>query len=218
MALMSSNASPDPRAGSPNPYSREAAPGQGLGEEPRELDADEVAAATAWAASLQPDSGADPAHADPYAAYADPYDQQQWDPYSTGPYGTGAGSNPYTADPYANLSPYAGQHPAANPYASVNLYAVTPAQAYGPYTPYQQPKPNHPMAVPSLVLSLISYMFCPLLGVVGMIMGFSALNGVNAEPERYGGKGMAIAGLVLGGIATVLSIAGVLFFVLLGAA
>ncbi|MGJ3508642.1 DUF4190 domain-containing protein [Enemella sp. A6] len=207
---MSSNASPHPDAGNPNPYSREAAPGQGLGEENRELGPDEIAAATAWAASLQQQSNpadsayAAEAYADPYVAYADPYlDQQPW--------------NPYSADPYAAPHPYAGQHPATNPYTQVNPYtAVTPAQGYGLYTPYPPVRPNHPMAVPSFVISLISYMVCPLLGVVGMVMGINAVNATNAEPEKYGGKGMAIAGLVLGGITTLISLFFV-FFIFLGA-
>lgn len=217
MDPMSSNTSPA-GAGEPNPYSREAAPGQGLGEPP-ELAPEEVAAATRWAASLNPDQEYGAGHpADPYAAYAGPHEQAPWDPYAATPYGTVSNSNPYGVAhpaPYDAYSPYAGQHPEANPYSSVNPYVVTPANSYGLYGPYQQPLTNHPMAVPSLVLSLISYIFCPLLGVVGLIMGINALNGVNARPETYSGKGIAIAGIVLGGIATLVTLF-FLFFLVFG--
>lgn len=198
---MSSPGAPQP--GGVNPYSREAAPGQGLGEQP-ELDPQEAAAAAAWASTLNSDT-----YQAPYGTqqdYANPYDA-----YAADPYGTTQAHDPYSAASYADpYSPYAGQHPGANPYATTNPYAVVPAQGYGLYTPYGKPLVNHPNAVPALVVSLISYVFCPLLGAVGLFMGISALNGVNREPDRYTGKGMAISGIVLGGLATI----GTLFFLM----
>ncbi len=56
------------------------------------------------------------------------------------------------------------------------------------------------LAVWSLVLGILGFFTFGLLGVgavVGTILGIIALSRANKNPARYGGKGMAIAGLVL---------------------
>jgi hypothetical protein len=56
------------------------------------------------------------------------------------------------------------------------------------------------LAIWSLVLGILGFFTFGLLGVgavVGTILGFIALSRANKNPSKYGGRGMAIAGLVL---------------------
>ncbi len=55
------------------------------------------------------------------------------------------------------------------------------------------------MAVTALVLGIVAVVMCPLFGIVAIVLGIIAILRVGREPHRYGGKGMAIAGLSCGG-------------------
>jgi Domain of unknown function (DUF4190)/GYF domain 2 len=56
----------------------------------------------------------------------------------------------------------------------------------------------NPLAIASLVISVASMVTCSLLGIVGVVCGHMALGQIRKEPERFHGKGLAVAGLVLG--------------------
>ena len=97
----------------------------------------------------------------------------------------------------------------------------TPASQpqYGGYTPPQQDKKG--MAIASLVLGILALVGCLIpvlnivsiiLGIIAIILGIVALRAI--KQGRAGGKGMAIAGIVL----SILAILGaILINVLLGA-
>lgn len=56
------------------------------------------------------------------------------------------------------------------------------------------------LAVAALILGILSFFTFGLLGVgaiVGIVLSIKAMGRVSREPWRYGGRGMAIAGLVL---------------------
>ncbi len=59
----------------------------------------------------------------------------------------------------------------------------------------------HPLAITSLVLGCLGMMPCcclgPALGIVGAILGVIALVQIGDAPDRWTGKGLAIAGIVL---------------------
>ncbi|MSU62421.1 MAG: DUF4190 domain-containing protein [Pedosphaera sp.] len=59
----------------------------------------------------------------------------------------------------------------------------------------------HPLAITSLVLGCLGMIPCccvgPLLGIVGAILGVISLVQIGQEPDRWTGKGLAIAGIVL---------------------
>lgn len=58
---------------------------------------------------------------------------------------------------------------------------------------------NVTLAVASLVTGVIGIFLVPLLGsVAAIILGFAALARIAENPEEYGGKGMAVAGITLG--------------------
>jgi hypothetical protein len=70
------------------------------------------------------------------------------------------------------------------------------------------------LAIGSLVCGIIGICFLGIvLGPVAMVMGFLALSKAKSNPAQYGGKGMAIGGIVAGLLALLLNI--ILFIVFL---
>lgn len=65
--------------------------------------------------------------------------------------------------------------------------------------------PKTGMAIAALVCGIVG-LFCLPVGVVGLILGIIALVRAHNRPERYGGNGMAIAGITTGALSMVLSL------------
>lgn len=75
---------------------------------------------------------------------------------------------------------------------------------YGAARPVQGP--NHPSAVPSLVLGILSLVMCGFFtGVPAMVMGRRARKEIAASGGAYTGDGLATAGFVTGLIGTLIS-------------
>ena len=58
--------------------------------------------------------------------------------------------------------------------------------------------PRTGLAVATLVVGIAGLVVCPLVGFIAIVTGIIALTRASNEPHRYGGRGMAIAGLVCG--------------------
>jgi Domain of unknown function (DUF4190) len=72
------------------------------------------------------------------------------------------------------------------------------AQYYGPY-PGPMPASTSTWAIASLAASIVSWLLVPfVLAVVGVICGHIALNEINRSQGRLEGRGMALAGLIIG--------------------
>ena len=76
------------------------------------------------------------------------------------------------------------------------------------------------LAVTSLIFGLISITFgwlCggPLFGLVAVVLGAVALMQIKKNPQQHTGKPIAIAGLITGGIALLVSLAFMLFWILM---
>jgi len=70
------------------------------------------------------------------------------------------------------------------------------------------------LAIVSLVCGILSLTCCgPVTGIAAIITGFMAKNNVDANPQQYDGRGMAIAGMIMGAISFVLT---VLYFIFVG--
>ncbi len=86
-----------------------------------------------------------------------------------------------------------------------------------PPPPMQQPgygyTPDHPRATIALVLGIVSLVLCSVLGPVAWVVGGRAVREIDASGGRLGGRGQAKAGQVLGIIATVLLVLGILFLI-----
>lgn len=102
----------------------------------------------------------------------------------------------------------------------------------GPVSQWQQPQ-TAPAAIPrqfgmmprpadqtvpiiALVLGIAAVpMVCCYggiwLGLPALVVGFFGLRNVDNDPSRYGGRGLAIAGMIIGGITLLLSVIHVIF-------
>ena len=74
---------------------------------------------------------------------------------------------------------------------------------------------NAPGAVPALVLGIIGVLLCSLCAPFAWWQGKSAENAIAASGGRYGGKGMATTGKILGMVGVGLMILGIIAFIVL---
>jgi len=78
-------------------------------------------------------------------------------------------------------------------------------------------KKDQNLAIASLVCGVLSFVCCSVFtGIPAIVLGLMAMNKEKNDPARYGGKGMAIGGTVLGALSIVILIIYVLM-VLAGA-
>lgn len=135
-----------------------------------------------------------------------PYAQQPYAPYAAQPYGQHPGS---AVQPAA----YAPQHPAgyaAQPYAAQPY----PVQPY-PGQPFVAPRPSSGLALAALICGIAGILVVPfgfwiivpmLVPIAAVVLGHMALSQLKKRPD-LGGKGMAIAGLIMGYVPVVLGVA-----------
>ncbi|HIT77136.1 MAG TPA: DUF4190 domain-containing protein [Candidatus Avipropionibacterium avicola] len=168
-----------------------------------------------------PASSAPSAGAPSSGVSATPYGQQQPDP-TPDPYAQP--QQPSANPPAENFPAYQAPTSAPNPYAQPTPYGQPSGSPYGQQPgPYGQQNPyaqqggyqpavyggpavpvNHPRAVPSMVLGIVSLFCCPIAGVVALVLGIGSQREIAANPGRWTGQGMAIAGIVLGAIGTLI--------------
>lgn len=85
-----------------------------------------------------------------------------------------------------------------------------PAQPRGTFPSYAQPGQTNGKAIVSLVLAIVGIFIIPIiLSVIAIIVGWAALTDIDRNP-RMGGKGLAIAGIVLGIIGIIIGVIGVI--------
>ncbi len=83
-------------------------------------------------------------------------------------------------------------------------------QGLGAQTPFQPPVAmqgqNQTLPIISLVFGILSVCcyIAPVTGIVALITGYLGMKNVNTDPNQYGGKGLAMAGMIVGGIFFVL--------------
>jgi hypothetical protein len=101
---------------------------------------------------------------------------------------------------------------------------VSPTTPVAPATPVVSPvasapvvprAPTEPLAIWSFVLSLVGLLgFCcggPMLGIAAVVCGHLGLSKINANPQLQG-RGLAVAGLVIGYLAIVSWVLYLIFF------
>ncbi len=103
----------------------------------------------------------------------------------------------YPTSNVPNYPPPAGV-PGAPPYG----YQYPPAPGY--YNAPMAPA-NHGFAIASLVCSILGALFFPIIGsILGIVFGAVALRQIRASDGRFQGRGLAIAGIIVGAVALVL--------------
>lgn len=97
-----------------------------------------------------------------------------------------------------------------------------------PAAPAWQPPPppayasaeNKNLATAAMVVGLVGvtigwFCFGPMIGIAAIIMSAIALSQINKNPERYGGKPMALIGLITGIIPVVVYVGILIFYVII---
>lgn len=139
-----------------------------------------------------------------YGPYGDPGPEYQDGPkpYDSAPPSVGAPSTGYP--PAAPPSPYGPNPYGPNPYGQ---------QPFGGPPPPPQPTGTNSLCVVSLVTAIAAWAICPgVLALVAVVTGIMGRSQTNVSGED--GEGLAIAGLIIGGINLFFSVIGFLFFVL----
>ncbi len=64
------------------------------------------------------------------------------------------------------------------------------------------------LAIASLVCGILSLICCNwfVLGIVALVLGFVAKSKASADPANFGGAGLALGGMITGGISLVLGV------------
>jgi hypothetical protein len=152
-------------------------------------------------------------------APSSPFDAPKPPPYKEPESPFGSQQSPYDQSPFAQPQSPLGQ-PGSDPFGGASPqaeWAPPPApvqnwqdQNLGANTPFQPPVAagtggqNQTLAIVSLVCGILGFC-CGILGIVGVVTGFMAKNNADANPAEYGGRGMAIAGIILGAIGFLLN-------------
>jgi hypothetical protein len=121
-------------------------------------------------------------------------DQHPSDPQQPG-YGSGA-----TGGSYPPPGGYGGPPPGGG-------YPPAPGG-------YGQPRQNHPRSTTALVLGIVGLLCCSIAAPFAWSIGKKAVREIDANPERYDGRGAAQAGYILGIIGTVLLVVGLVVLVI----
>lgn len=150
----------------------------------------------------------------PPPPYKDPepmFGNQQSPGFNQSPFGQPQSPFGQSNDPFGNAAAQPGEW--TPPPAPV---AGWQDQGLGANTPFQPPMAvgqNNTLAVASLVCGILSICICGLFtGIPALVTGYMARNNISTNPAEYGGGGMALAGMILGGISVIFSI---LYFIFL---
>lgn len=152
-----------------------------------------------------------PQQYDPTRYSPAPYDQNQYNP---GQYGQPS----YGQQPSYEQPPAYGQPP-AQPYPSQGYdpsgygqQQPYPAAGYGQPPGYGYP----PAAAPTNTMAILALIFAFVFAPLGIVFGFIARGQIKRTGES--GEGLALAGLIVGGVFTLLIVAYIIFvFVILAA-
>ncbi len=137
----------------------------------------------------QPDSAPEPPKPD-----FRPYSEPEPPPVVAAP-------NPF--DPPASPSEWAPPEPQWQ----------NPAVVHNPGMNMQSAGQNQTLAIVSLVLGIVSIVFCQITGPVAIVTGFMARRKASENPAEYGGAGLGLAGIITGAIGTLLLVLVVLYFI-----
>lgn len=120
-----------------------------------------------------------------------------------------AASNPF--DPPASSTPEWAPPAAIEP----GRHEQKPMQSSPQSEPPVGAGQNKTLPIVSLVAGVLSLCcwLSPLTGLVALITGYMGMKNANNDPSNYGGKGLAIAGMVTGGILFVVGIAYWIFII-----
>ena len=138
-------------------------------------------------------------------------------------------AEPESSRPKPAMNPFDQQSaPQANAMAQSQWTPPTPpsAQSSGPGGSFNPPpaaagqKVNQTLPIVSLVFGILSICcyISPITGIVALVTGFLGIKNVKNDPAHYGGKTLAIVGMILGALFFIIAIAYWVFMLFLGGA
>jgi hypothetical protein len=145
----------------------------------------------------------------------EPMFSEQSEPANQSPFGGQSPSTPFgQADPFNQPLGQAEWTPPPAPVAAWQ------DQGLGADTPFQPPVAtggqDQTLAIVSLVCGILGILCCGLLsGIPAIITGYMAKNNVDSNPSQYGGRGLAVAGMILGGVSVLFSILGIIYYIVM---
>ena len=120
--------------------------------------------------------------------------------------------------------PQAGQQPPGQPQGQ-QAWGGTPAQQTWGQQGYAQPAAGgtNGMAIASLVVAIVSFFLAFIVigalgGVVAVVLGIVAMKRVKESGGTQGGRGLAISGIVVGGLSILIGVALLVVFTFIGSA
>ena len=120
--------------------------------------------------------------------------EPQWNPQSPG-------------TPPPNYGDYQGQDQS---YGQPPAYPPPPPGAPAGYGPPAGPQTRSPLAIVALVTGIIAVLPCcwslPVFGIAAVVTGFIGKRQIDASQGQIPGRGMALAGIILGAVAIVIAI------------
>lgn len=136
----------------------------------------------------------------------------------------------FNQSPFGNSSstPFDNQAESYNPPFQQSEWNPPPApmsewqnQNTGANTPFQSPVSGQgedkTLAIVSLVCGILSVTCCgAITGIAALVTGNMAKNNVDANPQQYGGRGLALAGMIMGGISLIMTVIGLILFLIGG--
>lgn len=117
-----------------------------------------------------------------------------------------------TSEAITTPEQYVITDPAARSNNASTQPVVTPSNPYVYTNPnpqfYEVPKETKPSAILSFLSSMVGLFVASIpLGIVAVILGATAIGKINRDPKRYKGRGLAIAGIIVGFVEIVLMLA-----------
>lgn len=124
----------------------------------------------------------------------------------------GEGRDPERPEPEQPQQPGGQQPPGWQPGYYPPPGYPPPGYPHYPQGPVQY-SPDHPRATTVLVLGVLSVVLCQVLGPFAWVIGKRTVSEIDASQGRYGGRGSAQAGYILGVVGSVLLGLAVLYLV-----
>lgn len=178
------------------------------------------APASGDAASPSPSHGAPSSDAPPYDAPSSGAPTYGAPSPGAPTYGSAAPTSG-SADSTSGTPAYAAPGYGAPAYGAASYGAAAPtaygqgdaAYASGGYG-YAMPARTNTLAIVSLIASIVGVFVLPVIGqIVGIVTGHMSLSQIKARAEK--GRGLAIAGLIVGYVTLVLGVLLLIFFIIL---
>ena len=176
-------------------------------------------------------------------ASSSPFDAPPAPPFKDpeSPFGGGLGSSgqkqqsPFDNSPFSQPpSPFGSAGGSSDPFAPASNQPMgdwnpppAPVQSWqdqglGANTPFQPPAAgagqNQTLAIVSLVSGVLSCLCCfsIITGPAAIIMGFMAKGKADADPANFGGRGLALGGMITGVVGTLIGLAAIIIQLFFG--